>query len=432
MKKAFISILGNNNYLECRHSYAGVTTDIPVKYCQEDMLKIFCQDFDDNSEIRIFLTEDARKKNWLDNGHKNKDNNIILNRGLKNRLEDLKIPSLIKEIPIKEGFDEKEIWEIFNIIFESFREGEEVIVDVTHSFRSLPLLMITLLNYAKQVKKIRVLGIYYAAFESVGSIEQIKNIPVEERIVPILNLTSFSELQDWTNATYDFVNNANVNKMKVLVRSVAAKSNIENPVIRFFPARTIEKLEELVNDIALCRGDELIKFDYTTLRSEFKQLRSDEISKPFNHLTEIIHSKIALFQQKPENLVITLAEWCLTHNLIQQAITLIQEFTITLILEKNNLKRAAEQYRNLVSQTFRIYSQKISEPEWKTPASDNKDLVYKFLNDDLIQKLSPSFSSLTELRNDVNHAGFLVTARSSKSIKDRLKNILEDYKKYLS
>ncbi len=69
MPKAFISILGTNNYLECRHSFGKIVTDEPVKYCQEDLVKIFCKDFTTEDEIRIFLTKDAEQKNWFNDGH---------------------------------------------------------------------------------------------------------------------------------------------------------------------------------------------------------------------------------------------------------------------------------------------------------------------------------------------------------------------------
>lgn len=432
MKKAFISILGTTEYKECRHSFGNIITEEPVKYCQEDIIKIFCKDFDEESEIRIFLTEEAEKKNWLDDGHiDRKNNNPIQNEGLKRRLEYLQFRATIKPIRIKEGYTEDEIWNIFQIIFESFRDEEEVIVDITHSFRSLPMLMITLLNYAKQVKKIKVSGIYYAAFESLGPIPVVSKIPVENRIVPILNLTPFTDLQDWTNATYDFIKNANVSKMKELVRTSVTNQDISNSIEKFFPVKVVEKLEQLVNDIALCRGKDLLQFNFNDLRNNLESLKEKELPNPFIYLIDEILYKINSFNNDYPKLTITLAEWCLSHKLFQQAITLLQEFTITIICINNNLNYKNEDDRTLVAQSFRIFSQKIPEDKWKKPSSENIELVNHLLQNEILKKLSSYFSSLTELRNDVNHSGFLDNAKPVSSIQDRLKNIIESYKKIL-
>lgn len=432
MKKAFVSVLGTNNYLECRHSYKNIVTEFPVKYCQEDMIKLFCKDFDEESEIRILLTDDAEKKNWLDNGHLGIDKNPIQNKGLKKRLEELSLSASIKPISIKEGFSETEIWDIFQVIFDSFREGEEVVVDVTHSFRSLPMLMITLLNYAKQIKRIKISGIYYAAFESLGPIFEVNKIPPGERITPILNLTSFVDLQDWTNATYDFINNASVDNMNKLVKLSIKNSQIADPRQKYFPAKVIDKLNELIDNIALCRGNELINFDYQSLKNDINQLKIRELPKAFNFLIDEITKKISDFENDIEKLTIAVVDWCLKHNFIQQAITLLQEFTITFILSKNNLNVSDKLNRELVSQSFNILSLKLPEERWKAPASENNQLVYQLINSDIVKKLFSLFNSLTALRNDVNHGGFLSDSRSNQSIKSRLKEIFNLYKEQFS
>lgn len=425
---SLISILGTNDYLECRHSFGNIATDEPVKYCQEDIVKFFCRDFDDNSEIRIFLTEDAEKKNWLNNGHIDRNNKQIPNIGLKERLEKLVKPEIIKPIKIKEGYNEKEIWEIFQVIFESFKEKEEVIVDITHSFRSLPMLMITLLNFAKQVKKIKVRGIYYAAFETLGSINEVRNLKPKERIAPILDLTSFSDLQDWTNATYDFIYNANVHGMKSLVKSSVNYSEKTNKIEKYIPSKVIESLNKLIDNIALCRGKELLEFNYSELIKNIDSLKEKELPKVFNYLIDEIKSKIQSFDNDPKKLTISIADWCVQHNLFQQAITMLQESSITVVLQENNLDYSDLRSREIVTQSFRIASQNIPQKDWKKPAADEDDIVNRLLKNELFNKTISVYNSLTEIRNDVNHSGFLNDARPVSSIKDRLTNILVAYK----
>ena len=175
---------------------------------------------------------------------------------------------------------------LYNEQVINLKDEEEIIVDITHSFRSLPMLLITLLNFAKQVKRIKVTGIYYAAFESLGTMSEIAKIQPEDRIVPILNLTSFSQLQDWTNATYDFINYGNVKRFRTLINASKDLNNNYNVIEKFFPTRVVDKLNELVENIALCRGKELLSFNYDELKSNIIALKEIKIPKPFYYLIE--------------------------------------------------------------------------------------------------------------------------------------------------
>ena len=434
MSKSFISILGTNNYLECLHSFNGFISQRPVKYVQEDLIKFFCKDFDEHSEIRIFLTKEAKEKNWLNDGHRNKNNNVLHNKGLEDRLTELNIKAKIKAIDINEGFTEKEIWDNFQKIYDTISENEEVIIDITHSFRSLPMLLITLLNYAKQLKKIKVLGIYYAAFESLGTIQEVSKKEPEERIVPILDLTSFSTLQDWTNVTFDFINNANVNQIKKLIKQSDKNSPINDPKTKFFPSAVVRELDILISDISLCRGKELSRFNFIGLKNKLKELKNNqEIPAAFIYLLDVIEEKISKFENDPSKLLKTLTDWCIQHNLFQQAITLLQEFTITFVLTELKLNISNKTNRELVAQAFKIKSQNIPIDEWSKHAFEHQDIVKNILKFYLFenQELLRTFEKLSDIRNDVNHAGFLEGAKSVESIKDRLSEIQKFYYKFI-
>jgi CRISPR-associated Csx2 family protein len=205
MSKAFISILGTNDYLESYHYLNGEKiSNTPSKYVQEDLVEYFCKNWESDSEIRIFLTEEAREKNWLDNGHIDRQSKLPKeNPGLLNRLRKLNYKASIKDFDIPDGNTEEDLWQIFEIIFETFKENDEVIIDITHSFRFLPLLLTVMLNYTKQIRRIKILGVYYAAFESLGPIPEVAKWDVSKRKTPIFDLTPLVKLQEWTLATYD-------------------------------------------------------------------------------------------------------------------------------------------------------------------------------------------------------------------------------------
>ncbi|MCS7054493.1 MAG: TIGR02221 family CRISPR-associated protein [Ignavibacterium sp.] len=422
MKKAFISILGTNNYLECRHSFGDIITDVPVKYCQEDIIKIFCEDFDEESEIRIFITDEAEKKNWLDNGHIDKiKNSPIENKGLKQRLESLNLKSQIKPIKIKEGFDENEIWDLFQVIFDSFREEEEVIVDITHSFRSLPMLMITLLNYAKQVKKIKVSGIYYAAFETLGSIPEVEKIPANERIAPILNLTSFSYLQDWTNATFDFINNGSIKSLKNLSKMFNEKNETTK-----FRKNLLGEIDNVLDNMALCRGGNLLDYDFNTLKQKIRELKTSNNFTAFNTLIDKISDKFEVFDKSGIKNLLETVKWCYEHKLYQQSITLLLETMITTILIKLGLDEKERKNRQVVTNVFNIKSKNIPKSDWNELCNKHSDLTEKILSLSFVDIIIKEYEYLSDIRNDINHGGFNNDSKKSNSIISRLRNSIDN------
>lgn len=427
MSKSFISILGTNDYLECCHSFEDKISEQPVKYVQEDLIKFFCSDFDENDEIRIFLTKDATEKNWEDNGHKDKNHNPILNIGLKNRLNNLKLKCKINPIPIKEGFNENEIWDTFQIIYDTFKNGEEVIVDITHSFRFLPMLLTTLLNYAKYQKNIIIKGIYYAAFESLGTPNDIRNLPVEKRIVPIFDLTSLSRLQDWTVASFDFINNANVSRLRQLIHNEKY-----NETTNYLPNKVVTDLEKLIHNISFCRGNELLNSKFDELKNSIMELKNlSTLPKPFSLLIDELYKKVKNFNNNLPDLTIGIAEWCYYHNYFQQLVTLLQEFTITLIINDCDLDLTNRDYRRITSQAFRIKAENINENDWEEPSRNNPELVNKILENRFLKKLSDSFQTLTELRNDINHSGFTSNARNVAKLKSKIEKIIDNYRTIL-
>lgn len=422
--KSFISILGTNNYLDCRHSFNDLITDKPVKYCQEDIIKFFCKNYDNNFEIRIFLTEEAERKNWFNDGHI-KNNLVIENIGLKERLDKLVNPSIIKPIRIKEGYSEKEIWDNFQIIYDTFREDEEVIVDITHSFRSLPLLMITLLNFAKQIKRIKVSGIYYAAFETLGPIPEVEKIPPEKRVAPVLDLTSFANLQDWTNATYDFINHANANSLKNISRDIQLR--IGRNINSKNALATLVELNDLIDNIVLCRGNWILEKDFEPIKKNILLIKeNNQDFKPLNALVDKLYEKIKSFIGNGLNNVIEAINLCYKHNYYQQSITLLLETIITLILTKLNYPSDKREYRQVVSNAFHIKKTNKNENDWNDLCKKNKQLTLRVLDLTFTNEILDDFEYVSEIRHDINHGGFLFDSKNNDAIKSRLRNSINN------
>nr|MDO8088850.1 TM1812 family CRISPR-associated protein [Candidatus Sigynarchaeum springense] len=159
-----------------------------------------------DDKIVIYLTREAEDRNWKDNGHKDRDGKPLQRVGLEHCIRDLGLRCKVEPVKdIPPGRTTDELWSIFESIVATIGTGDEVIADVTHGFRALPMLMTLVLNYTRLVKESRVTGLYYGAIEALGTPKQIEAIPPEHRDVHVLDLLLFGNLMDWTQAVESFL-----------------------------------------------------------------------------------------------------------------------------------------------------------------------------------------------------------------------------------
>jgi CRISPR-associated Csx2 family protein len=427
MAKAFISFLGTNDYLDCRYSLNNQPGNV-VKYFQEDLVDRFCRQWAPKDQIRIFTTKKALRTNWQDNGHSDrKTREVIPNKGLDRCLKNLGLPASVSRYDILEGKDEAEIWTIFEQVFETLDTGDEIIFDITHGFRSIPMLFMSLIGYARLLKNITVLGIYYGAFESLGQFQDVKKIDPDDRIVPIFDLTSFEQLIQWTEATQSFVKNGSAREFKKLadqgVNPVLQGSRGKDRVAASI--RDVAKgMDHITQNLLLNRGAEIIKYDYDSVRERLTFLENEEIFiRPFSPLMKEIQQKINGFAKNDIHNGFTAVDWCLHHGLYQQAITMLQENIVTLILNTESLDWGIEANRNAAENALKLASHKDKSYEGD-PAAE--PLVRQLTANSIVQIVASDLESLSKIRNDVNHGGYLT--EQNKKAKNTLR-ILNQFKK---
>ncbi len=112
---------------------------------------------------------------------------------LKYLCEELDSEFCQQQIP--NGNSEAQLWEIFQVCADAVDTNDEIILDITHAFRSLPLLVFSVAAYLRQVKSVKLRHIIYGAYEARDS---------STNRSPIFDLTPFIQLLDWTNAVNVF------------------------------------------------------------------------------------------------------------------------------------------------------------------------------------------------------------------------------------
>ena len=121
------------------------------------------------------------------------------------------------------GLDTKEIDENNNIVLgiqQYLSNGDEVMVDITHSFRSLPIMIMNLLIYMQNVsrKNITITHIYYGMLEMFN--ENKKASATGEGFAPIIDLKNILTLNEWIIGAYSFSQYGNAYKISELLKGI--------------------------------------------------------------------------------------------------------------------------------------------------------------------------------------------------------------------
>ncbi len=436
MAKLYLSFLGTNDYIPCIYKHHDIKTE-NVRFVQEATIRLNCTDWSENDRVIIFTTPLSYNLNWKDNGQTDKKSGKkILQPGLETCIKNIKADFSYQQIMIPNGTNEKEIWEIFLKLFDSIHEEDEIIFDITHAFRSIPLLAIVVLNYAKIMKNAALSGIYYGALESLGNINDVKKMPLEKRVVPVLDLTAFDQLMEWSLAADRFIGAGDASHVSALAEH-SARTRLSRTKGRDRSQHTIRKmaenLEKFTKSLATCRGRDMADVALR-LKQSLEDCRAVKLDNPLNIPLKSILGKIEdQIEPFSGHFImdgIKASRWCLEHNLIQQSYTILQETLITYFvfsIGKNPEDYSSKnRYRTLANQAVSIFLNKLSVEKWKKDAFENQPVIEKFINFYKTKKiLVKLYHNLTGFRNDLNHAGYSDSARSAEKFRKELPGFLK-------
>jgi CRISPR-associated Csx2 family protein len=454
-RKLLLSFLGTNNYLECNY-YQENQPDKKVddvKYIQEALVKLYCKDFSNQDQVLMLLTEKAEQMNFWDDGQYNKETKHLdlPNIGLNSKLQKLQTEGFqftISHKRIKEGFSQVEIWSIFETVAGEIQEGDQIIFDITHAFRFLPMLGIVLLNYLKVTKNITVLGIHYGAFEKLGSFQEVFALDIKDRNAPIIDLNTLLEFQSWTSAVNSFIKFGETNELRDAsqskIKSVIAESRGSDLAAKDLKY-VIDQLSILTSNLQTNRLNILLDQDFTIFKEKIEKLPESDIAvKPFKQILKLIENKVSPIITSKELIWLESAKWCLEHKLVQQAYTQLQEGLLTYSMQlfemeinsKSELKSLFEKHLAPITPerrdiTHRLFFSSLLNFIYKTSQnklkeSSSLDLfeISKFLQTDFFIQLGRVYAHITEPRNDINHAGIRNDPMKAESLQKRIGELI--------
>ncbi|MFQ3620262.1 MAG: TIGR02221 family CRISPR-associated protein [Spirochaetales bacterium] len=426
MTHHLLSFLGTGNYEPCKYQFKGKSSSV-VTYIQLAFLELLEELHSDKAKVSIFLTKKAREKHW-----ESLPNYSYSHYGLAQYIQKQYPTLCIEAVDIPEGGSPEELWQIFSTIFECIQESETLYADITHSFRSLPMFGLVLLNYARMLKNIRVGGIYYGAFEALGSPAQINAVPPEQRIAPVFDLTSVYSLMEWNTAVNLFLQAGRAEELAQIVRT-QLKPILSDPGKRNLEAIGEQKLADMLKivsmDLLTNRGQDLRKGEtFFRLQKTFSDLQGKTLTlKPLEPLLKEVEKKFSRFQMNSIKNGYRGVEWCIQHGWIQQGITQLQETIITHMLELLKEKSNDREKRQMVSTLFDAKGNPLGNGKYQHCLEKDPSFTRRVFEHSFCKVAFKPYNQLRDPRNDINHGGY-VEQTSAQRFEQNLKEAFEELK----
>lgn len=407
-RKVFISFLGTTNYVQTIYT-CGEFHSTPTRFIQQALIEMTCKDWTEQDEICIFCTDDAYNKNWKDNGHDEKFikedcERIGLETILKNWKNDTLNPlkPMFPEQPIKipEGFSKKEIWDIFNIVFGQLGKEDQIYFDITHAFRSIPMLGVVLFDYARYMKQTQIESVFYGAFEKLGVAPKVREMDLKDRLAPIVDMTEIIKLQKCSEIANGLTSYGRLNFL--------AEELKREPEL-FDIGESVQTLDEALSGNI---GDDIRSCSFkTVLEQGRKRVRTSSLSKPTKDILENVLLKLSDFRPNAgiDNFLAA-ARWSFKYKMLPQAYAFGKEYINRLAGRKLKAwnpfprdKDVDKNYLEMLNSIFSIQDEEVENGSYRGSLLKYRNTTRRILELPWVVELRKYYVVFNEYRNATAH-----------------------------
>lgn len=252
---------------------------------------------------------------------------------------------------IRYGLNDEEITENIGIVLglnDLINTGDEIIVDVTHAFRSLPIFIMNLLLYLTNVsnKKPKISHIYY------GMLEMLQTFAY----APIVDLKKILEINKWIVGASAFKNYGNAYHISELLSGV--DSNLGNRLKRFSDLLNLNHLDKIEKEVEALKAIKNKKYDSMLSELTVKPVINDFL-KDFGTIKDnhaLFQYNLAKWQFKNMNYalsLISLSEAIITHACILEHKDW-SDYDVRNEMKKSNNIKKSKLEKEMVNWYFRI------------------------------------------------------------------------------
>ncbi|AEH24483.1 TIGR02221 family CRISPR-associated protein [Pyrococcus yayanosii] len=379
-----LSFIGSSEYKETIYFYEDKT--VRTEYIQEALTKIF-----QPSEVIIFATKEAYKKH----GEK-----------LRERIENVQF------VEIETPKTQEDIWSLFEKIVDSVDYNDEIILDITHAFRHIPFMSFPIILYLQEVKNVKIVGIYYGAFEAKT-----------EKGAPIFDLSGILDLADWLYGVRD---------LKKYGRGEGIYNSIKNMNARFYKTNAPKKPKTLsgyadlililLKNLQLNQIPEFMELS-AKAKKGYEEFKAEAIEflppirYTLNEIERLTEFGCKEFGKESLEKQLGIIEYLLEKGMTANALELMREWIINAVIFLAGEKKwLSKDVRIKAEKTIGWFSAKI---RGNTNGIEKTEWVEKLEKNEKIAKLAKVWLKVYEIRNAIAHAGM-------KEKKDRPKvNVIE-------
>ncbi|BDG17588.1 TIGR02221 family CRISPR-associated protein [Thermus brockianus] len=378
-KKLILSFLGTGNYQEVPYTLDGKAYRTP--YTQEALALHFPE-----HTLKVLLTQAARDKHG----------------------EALAARVPYEPIPIPDGRTAEELWEIFRAIVEAVPPGASLVMDISHGFRSQPVLALAVLHFLGVAKDVRVERVVYGALR-------------EDGLGEFLDLTPFLELLAWTQAVSDLKRYGFGKPLAELLNSLhRATWQAEGKGARKLAplGNTLESLSTSLELLRLQEASEHARHLLSGLEEVREDLERFPSSRPLKAFLESLRERYQgiatedLFTRGGLEAQANMVELLLSTGSLAQALALMREMMVTWVCLQQNLDPLEERQ---VGEAFLGSWQKRAQ----RGSTDQKAHLGTLWND------------LTNARNDVAHASMRPNPTPAETLARNIHGLWRELKELL-
>ena len=351
------------------------------------------------SNVYKFYCEN--KRITMNDEYYNKLKNTELSANKDTLIENLEIEKFnatfdkkIKGIVIKYGVDNKENLENFHSIIEIEKEiedGDEIFIDVTHSFRSMSFWLFLIMTYLKDVsnKNINIKNITYGMFEA----------PNEKKETPIVSLNLFVDILKWFKGASELKNYGNSYSILDELEKNLMNKEIKNEIEIFSDTMNINYIDSI---------EESLK-NFNTIKDKLNNLEGPgkyiipQVFKNFINTFELPNKEKLSNEEKKYLLRARLAKWHFNQKRYSMAAININEAIVDFIMDALNFPNIDTEIKTDKTRLAKIWLEQIKEVEDKE-----------------IKKYGTMYVETRSIRNKIAHS-----LDNKRDLKEDIKNLKE-------
>lgn len=325
----------------------------------------------------------------------------------------------IYNVPEENNTDD--IWKLFEILTNCLQPNDRVVFDITHGFRSLPVLALIAVSYLRVVRNVKIEGLVYGAWEA-------RNKETNES--PTFDLMPIVSLLEWTTSTDQFIKTGNGQALASLLHNSNPKTeHLANSINDIAQGLRLLRPMDVMREAALlpnhiAEATPIVSQSIPPFATLLGRVEKDYSNFGLINPDEyVLSAKASLLRQ------LEMIEWYTEKGQTVQALSLAREWLPSLLCYHFQLdpldKKIREDMELLLSggktppdaQGNKRESPRLEQYKSSIPKKKRKQLNNLWGGQNF---------NLSNLRNDVLHSGFRKNPKNAEDIIHQTEKIIQE------